>query len=234
MLKSIFVRLAIAYFVVFFLAIIISGRQQEVAVETGFVMRDYDSDKSSGIELLADELRGEEIICYDVNDNGDIAIGMQNIDDWSRNMEKIISIYNSEGYFLYGYRFNQREKYLFEWKDGHIFLYSNEMGIATLLDDKGNVLERKEIIADNSTAIGSNQRYWKSLNRTEIEVNGDTYFLEKSKKISKTDDNGNVEIVFDLSSKNKKANLKNNTITFLIVGCILFGFIRMLYKPKSK
>lgn len=90
------------------------------AMNTGFTTDDMELDEQQAflsninLSLVTEEPEKNAIDCFDVNDDGLIAIGSQN------STSKIISVYTSDGAFKYGYKFDCDGSFGVEWDNGNI------------------------------------------------------------------------------------------------------------------
>ena len=96
------------------------------------------------LSLVTTEPEKREIECFDVNDDGIVAVGFSDIND------KTILVYSSTGDFLYGYAFSIYGSFGCEWDGNNLNIYFVRGGILISVDPSGIVLSVVEV--PNSTA----------------------------------------------------------------------------------
>jgi hypothetical protein len=168
------------------------------------------------------------ISTFDVNNSGQIAIGLSN---------KKINIYDTDGQFQYGYSFSTAGDYEMEWDKQNLIIYLVRSDIALKVDSEGNYLELESI--DNSI---ENNSYWNYLERKTSQTSGGNYYEVNNKKginifatnysrLVKTDSNGIETIIYDVS-KTKMAS--QVTIILLVIGLITITTLIIIEGWKDK
>lgn len=87
------------------------------AMNTNFDIENEKSDTDIQVQLLTKEPAREPINCFDVNENGLIAVGMEGAD------YKTIVVLNSDGVFQYGYKIKAPTDYAVEWGNDELNVY---------------------------------------------------------------------------------------------------------------
>ena len=91
-----------------------------------------------GLGSWIDDGKSRGIQCFDVNEQGEIAIGFSGISS----RKKYISIYDTEGNFLYGYSFQCSGSYLIEWDDKEqLAIYWLRSSVRATFDRNGKCIE---------------------------------------------------------------------------------------------
>lgn len=121
----------------------------------------------SNIDLssLSDEPKKESVLCFDVNEQGLIAVGQKNI------QRKEICVYTSHGEFLYGYTFRCAQSFCVEWDGQNINIFFVRSDVIISVDSNGNILDVKSVqeMIDND--------YKNALLHSTKRIVGDTTYL---------------------------------------------------------
>lgn len=160
------------YFFVFAAVITISlfNTLSATAINTGFSIESFPDEKKESVitnkdlHFLTEEPEKRAIECFDVNENGLIAIGCSESD------KKTISVYSSEGIFQYGYNFFYGGTYAIEWdRDNiNIFLVRSDLIVnvtpnGEMLDvynvpyNKENRVYYTEVLLANKKSVGNTE-----------------------------------------------------------------------------
>ena len=189
-------------------SILINGSFSAFAINTGFTTNELPSeDKQTFLSnfeltLLTEEPQKNAVACFDVNEDGLVAIGTENAS------KKSILIYTSNGTFQYGYEFDSSGSFGVEWDGNNIIIYLIRSDLAVLTDEKGTVLELYEI--ENTI---ENNSYWNhSVFTPQREVNNSRYIMKNDmgllnvlassySQVVKIDNNENETIIYDFSDQ---------------------------------
>ena len=87
------------------------------SMNTNFDIENEKPDSDIQVQLLTKEPKRELINCFDVNENGLIAVGMEGAD------YKTIVVLDSDGVFLYGYKIKVPTSYAVEWGNDDLNVY---------------------------------------------------------------------------------------------------------------
>lgn len=123
------------------------------AMNTGFSTEELSVEEQNTfvsnveIELLTEEPEKRNILCFDVNNQGMIAIGQSGL------RGKEVCIFNTSGEFLYGYTFNCNQSFGIEWDGKCINIYFVRSDVIISVDSNGDIIEAKEVqdTTDNNT-----------------------------------------------------------------------------------
>ena len=108
------------------------------------------------------------ITCFDVNERGDIVIGIN-----EANGRSLVSIYNNTGHWLWGYSFKSNGKYYLEWDSKEtINIYWVRSSVKGTFDSQANCLALNEYKPDSSM----NDRFL-NLGSCERVVDNTRYYL---------------------------------------------------------
>ena len=153
------------------------------------------------------------IRCFDVNEDGLIAIGMGF-------GEKTVCVYTSQGEFLYGYTFEGGQSFGVEWDGEYINIYFVRSDVIISLDSEGNVLDAKIV----KNAKDNNTHRSTLLHSTKRTVHDTTYLIRNDmgvfnwialsySQVVVVDVNGVERIIYDVNS------------TQLVKTIVLFVFV---------
>lgn len=191
------------------------------------------------IVLLEEEPSKKNIDCFDVRNDGTVAI----LQSRSSN-RRVICVYDRKSEFLYGYEFTTTGSAAIEWNDDLLSIYLIRSESIISVDSNGNVVDVSEY--ELTSEQNSHINY---LTSSQREVNENTYILQNDgiakflgtsySKLVVKDGNG-AETVFyesDISSQNelyynicKYAVLTVSAILAITLTTILF----MIIKKKLK
>lgn len=197
-----------------------------LAMNTGFSMQTMKTEDQktflSNIQLVKEEKEPTKnsIICFDVNEDGLLAIGT------SDSSQKSVSIYNLSGDYKYSYNFNCNQSFGIEWDGNNLIIYFVRSNVAALVDENGTVLELQEI--ENTT---SNNSYWNhSVFSTQRTVGNYKYIIKNDmglfnifassySQLIAVDDQGNQTILYNVNNA-----LRTKTI-IIFIAVIMFVVI---------
>lgn len=199
------------YFLSFLLLILLMfvNLFEVFAMNTGFTVVDSFTEEEkehimsvNNLKLLKEEPVNEAIQCFDVNKDGLIAIGTENMN------EKYICIYSSDGIFQYGYRFDSEGSFTVEFKDENVNIYFSRSQIVKCVNPEGKIIE----IAKVQDTI-DNDDYRRYLIYPGIRESGDKKYIPKKdmgifnyigvtySQLVVIDSMGNEKIIYDVNSK---------------------------------
>lgn len=157
--------------------------------------------RSIDLVRLSEEPPLSGIACFDVRDDGMIAIGLDSGD------RKTIGVYGPNGVFHDGYTFNCSGSYGIEWDQEQLLVYFVRGDIAMTIDLSGTVADIRSI--PNTT---ENNHYWNhSVKLRKRVVGSSVYWLDNNPGILNAlsgtysqlkfrDDSGAEHIIYDASS----------------------------------
>lgn len=177
------------------------------AMNTGFstkeksVSEQQELMRNISISLIEEEPQKQPIDCFDVNENGYIALGFSNFD------HKTICVYTADGVFQYGYRFNCTGNFGIGWDAKGIIIYFVRGSTAVVINSSGNIEDIKTIVDSFE-----NNSYWNNtvfatsrlVEDCEYTIKNDMgilNFFASSYSQLVVSDNGDINIVYDVTSK---------------------------------
>lgn len=225
------------------LLLLISGGVNIFAVDMGFStesMSEEETDrflKNVNISLLENEPPKKAIDCFDVNENGVIAIGSSDF------AHKTVCVYSNDGDFLYGYSFECTGNFGIELDKDVINIYFVRSDVAVTVNPTGEV---ERVVRIQNTA--ENNSYWndcvfatkRSIGDTEYTLKNDmkifNVFASSYSQLITTNQNGEESIIYDVNSAEfaKMALAFTGVLVFvgLVVSVVISQFIKLKRRAK--
>lgn len=232
------------YFLSFILLILLvfTNGFEVFAMNTGFeIDYSFSEDEKEHIisvnhlKLLKEEPVNEAIQCFDVNEDGLIAIGTMHMDD------NYICVYSSDGIFQYGYRFDSEESFAVEFNDENVNIYFTRGKLVQCVNSKGKIIEIAEV-----KNTKENDDYRKYLIYPSIkESNNNKYIPKKDmgifnyigvtySQLAVVDSTGNEKIIYDVNSKMFARRLVTFiTVLLLVVFTVSYFTITIIKNIKK-
>ena len=191
------------------------------------------------IEVLTEEPNKNTIKCFDVNDNGLIAIGSENSN------VKTISIYSNKGKFLVGYRFDCIGSFGIKIDEKSLDIYFVRSSVVLKINFDGKV----KSFLNLEDLLESNTYFNKKVFSTKRELNNKKYILKNDmgffnifatsyNQLVVIDSNGTEKIIYDVNnkqlSKTKSAVIGGGLIIFLIIAGVFAQIVIIIKNQKSK
>ncbi len=202
-----------------------NGRIEASAANTGFSTETLPESaidtvlKNVTISVLKEEPQKTAIECFDVNENGLIALGGSDFE------KKTVCVYTIDGSFQYGYSFTSSGSFGLEWDTNNLLIYFVRSGISIAVNPMGEIESVLEI-----SNTSENNSYWNhSVFSTKREVEGTEYTLKNdmgilnwvaasySQLIAK-DPTGAETILYDANSVHLAKTL---TVCIIFIGFFL-------------
>ena len=223
----------------FVLLIVISTNAIEAnAMNTGFSTEELSEETKNmfisniSISPLKAEPAKKDILCFDVNEQGMIAIGQKD------SQRKEVCVYTSQGEFLYGYTFNCTQSFCVEWDEQYVNIYFVRSDVIISLDSDGNILDAKKTLdtIDNNSYINS------LLFSTTRTVGNTTYLIRNDmgifnwiapsfSQIVTIDETGTESIIYDVNSMQFTKMIITTSFIFVFVlvaiAVIIWQFIKL-------
>jgi len=202
------------------------------AMETGFETRDLSQELQDriwgNIQLSVSESKptNAAICSFDVNENGDIALGLCN---------NTINIYDSNGQYQYSYFFTTSGSYSVEWDNDKLLIFLVRSSALLQVDSKGKLVEMKK-----ATETADNSIYLISLRKPRRTVNDSVYVIKNElgffnliirssySKLVKTDANGTQTVIYDVSRSYNRTFIIG-FIAFIIFATTVIGSLARYY-----
>lgn len=121
------------------------------------------------MKSTTEAVQNKSIACFDVSDDGLIAIGFGN------GGQNTIDIYDENGVFLYGYQFYTQGEYTVSFQDENIAIYIVRGDGIAIFDANANLLNLQRVAFPHADHDKIKAIY----NRTEKVVSGKTYYLDR-------------------------------------------------------
>ncbi len=211
------------------------------AVNTGFSTKQL-SNKETGeiisrinLSRFEEEVVKGSIVCFDVSENGKVAIGERN------NNNEYIMIYSNKGDFECGFSFSCMGDFGVEWDSENINLYLVRSDLLISFDLNGKVLGVLEV----ENTIENNSYRNHSIKSTEHTVNGTKYRIQNDmgilnlvatsySQVVTIDANGNEAIIYDVNSEQLTKTIFILIAVFVFVVIAVMGVAMEFKKPKRK
>ena len=198
-----------------------------------------ESDRESSLAYsqlipLDSAIERQPISCFDISENGWIALGFE------KSTEKSICVYDQDGLFQYGYAFENYGTISLGWNDDKLDILLNRGGHLMTLDQKNKIL----IVIDTRNLPSDSRAYKNSMRPFEsLKVENRTYTLEHNlgflrifapgyARLVVTDEDGLQQIIYDAT---EFYNARFVLTVLLVLGIISYTIIMLLpYFQKRK
>lgn len=205
-----------------------------VAQKSGFVKEKMETSEQQkmiskfDIEPIKVVYPNCDLFCFDVSDTECIAIGGEQLS------KKIISVYNKDGDFLYGYSLNVAGKFGVGWNGINLSIYFVREKVAITVNDNCEILSC-ETISDSTY----NDSYWNNeVFLTQRNQNDNCYTMKNKTKfinlismssyslIEKTDATGKTNIIYDNSFNFAVRQITKVLLVFVLIGSVIIVFCK--------
>ena len=209
------------------------------AMDTGFSTEPLsEADKNNflsnaNISILDTEPKKEAIECFDVNEEGMIAIGHKASD------YKILCIYTHDGAFQYGYKFNCSGSFGVEWDGNNINIYFARSDVIVAVNTIGEIMDVRKVqntIDNNSYRnhfIFSNERI---VDDTEYTIRNDmgvfNLFASSYSQLVASKSTGETNVLYDANLTQYMNTLALFIVVLIFVTFVVFGIIWQFIKLK--
>lgn len=207
------------------------------AIETGFDVEKVDKSACSetlsrvNITLKSEQENNKIISCFNVNENGLLAVGFDSIG------KKTVDIYTTDGEFLRGYSFNSSGTYNVELdSNNNLIIHLVRSDLSIVVDDKGKVLEMARI-----KNTGDNNSYWNYLDRPIKQVDTCIYSVKNKYwllyifssgygQLKSRDGDNSARIIIDVTNAQLKRTLIIAVPVLIFCITVITLLIRYLIK----
>lgn len=226
------------FFVVILLVCVFSGNRSVYAMETtGFVTKELSMDEIEeylnyvNISKFSMEPEKRPIECFDVNENGMIAIGTED------KIDKKVCIYSDDGNFQYGFRFKTYGSFGVEWDNELLNIYFVRSDVSVSINQAGEI-KNIEKICDT----WENNSYWNYFVEARSRNVGEYQYVLKNdigilgilttdySQLYKIDSFDNELLIYDVNSYQLFHIL---TIFIGVVVLVCFAVIRIAKEIKK-
>ena len=232
----------IKYSVFIVLLILVVGRVHSEAMNTGFSTEPYSIEKLDSlldklkITVLTQEPGKQTIQCFDVNEDGLIAIGFRTT--LFDNPKHKICVYSSEGLFQYGFSFESYGSFGVELDTDLLYIYLVRSNLAIAIDADGTIIEVKEIQDTINNTYYWHRRFWQSqkkLGNAEYVLRNDmgplNVFAASYSQLVVTNEKGETRIIYDVNSE---ALIKMLIRIIAIMGFVCFVVVSIIWEFKKQ
>lgn len=206
------------------LLVILTGMQEINAMNTGFSIEEMTESERNEIKANVRIIKStaappkRRVQCFDVNEEGMLAIGQQGAQN------KEICIYAPDGSYLYGYSFNCTQSFAVEWGDECINIYLVRSDVLLSLDANGNILEINKVqdtISNNHYRNYLLHEHTRTVGENRYELSNDAWIFDMlamsySQIVSK-DAFGTERIVYDVSLHHSLKIVSIFAVIFVLV-----------------
>ena len=210
------------------------------ALNTGFSTESLPEDAQKQIlsklslELIPQNTFDDSINCFDVREDGMIAIGCLGDDT------HVIKIYNRDMVFQYGYTFKCHGIFGLEWDGDFLMIYFVRSDIIASFDPNGACVEMARI--ENTT---ENNSYWNhTVFSTKRETENGSYILQNDmgflnffemtySQLKHIDNEGNESILYDVNSNQLAKYVMTLIVVLILVIIAVFILVSVWRKIKN-
>ena len=229
--------------IAFFLLLWIINGSQVSAMNSGYTSESIPKDKqveiaaSIDVRLLKAEPKKLAIECFDVNENGLIAIGSEGNNPFESNT---ISVYSDVGDFQYGYQFRTDGIFYLEWAGEDIIIHFVRGDWAVLVNSDGEVEEIREV----PSTLEYDKFRRNVLKAKKKQINNRTYYLKNDMGILnlvatnysqlwyKEPDNTEV-LLYDVNAAQFRKKIVWSIGIFLFMGLVFYTVGREFVKLRK-
>lgn len=210
------------------------------AMTTGFEVESVKSEEAEKImaniklSYENEESYFHSIKCFDISDNGLIAVGID------EDVKKYINIYDNNGIFKYCYSFEDYGTYGIEFDNDNLIIYTVRGDNAYLIDEKGKCLEICTIFNNSE-----NDSYWNNtVFAKSKESGGNKYYLSKGtsflniftpsySQLVKVESDGTETVLFDVSGKSDVYIIIIIIIAIIVIGISIIVTVNYFSHAKQ-
>lgn len=215
----------------FLLILMLINEGEVVAMNTGFSTGTLSKNdietfiENVNISILENEPQRQAIECFDVDEEGTIAIG------YSDSQNKTVCIYTNNGDFQYGYSFECSGKFGIEIHNRVLNIYFVRSDVAIAINSKGEI---ESILEIKNTS--DNYNYWNNhVFSTKRKIGDNEYILKNDMGIFNvfassysqliiTNKNGEKSIMYDVNST-QFSNMVIKFIGVLVFICLVIAIV---------
>lgn len=178
-----------------------------------------------GINLqnVQNDSKKESIQCFDVSENGMVAIGIGS--DYGNS--KTIYVYDTSGIFQYGFQFDCDGDYAIIFQGNLLSIYFLRGNVFAVYDATGTCVDVQKV-EDSSQNYALAKEI---LNRTTKSVAGNEYMLERDMSIGNsysrlvvTDEYGSKVVFYDVTQNHNIGQIAIVTVIVLFFSCVMLGY----------
>lgn len=232
-------RLLSRCFVIITLFIFVSSHMTIFAVDIGATTNNIPEDRIKRINdnieltLLTENRVKNALECFDVNDDGMVAVG------YSDDHTKIINIYSFDGTFQYGYEFKCSGAFGIEWYDDLLAIYFVRGDIVTLVDSEGEIKSIFEVPYDYENRIYEDKNVFvnkRTKGSFEYKMTNTIRFFNifgYYSQLVRVDDRGNEVILYDVSHAHNAKVITMIVLVIFFVSIVFVNLIKLISNPEK-
>ena len=216
-------------FCLFVALLLIQDRRGVLAAETAFITQPMSDEivenylENVHIVFMSVEPQKRSIQCFDVNENGLIAIGT------SDSMEKWVCVYDADGVYQYGYKCESYGSICVEWDGDVLGICFVRSDVVVKVTSDGKIVSVLKI-----TDCNENSEHWREIDRKYKIINGRKYAIQNDmgilnyvassySQVQITEANGETRIIYDVNTDQRIKTIINLTlITLWFSGTIAY------------
>jgi len=215
-------------FTVFLLVLLLTG--SAAAMDTGFEVQPLSPEETARVSnkeiiLQKEKPKTGSILCFDVREDGLIALGFQTPND---SEERIVCILDSNGAFQYAYRFACVGSFGLEWSGEHLLVYFVRSDLVMELDAAGNAVQWADILDTTE-----NNRYWYTVRERERVVEDRVYRIKNDmgifnlivssySQLTVTNASAEEVLIYDVNQEQLIKTVVFTGAIALFVGCAVY------------
>lgn len=181
--------------------------------------------ESINLQVIQETNVKQSIYCFDVSQNGSVVLGLGST----------IYVYNVDGEFQYGFSFHRDGAYGIEFQGDLLTIFFLRGNVLATFDSMGNCVDVQKVVSSERDYIAIKEL----LNRTEKEIGGKQYLLERDLEIGDsyarlimTDEVGKTTVLYDASSQH---SIEQAALIVFVIGffsMVIRGCIQKLTKGR--
>lgn len=185
------------------------------------------------ISFLQDEPKKRPIVCFDVNESEQIALGSENFST------KYICVYTADGNFQYGYSFDWDGSFSLEWDANTINIYLVRGAVIVSVNPSGIIETVLRVPATTENSVYYNKTH--STNRligdTEYLLRNDIGFLgwvaSSYSRLVMKDASGAETIIYDVNAEQLARAIMIFIGLMILITIVVFGLKKEFRKLKK-
>ena len=173
------------------------------------------------VKLISSEPSKGGIYCFDVCEDGRIAIGYDNKD--------VISVYSHDGDFLYGYSFDCSGKFYVLWEGEEICIFFIRSDVLMKLDSEGNCIDCLKVTdsAQNSKYIRQNLgAHTKQIGDVKYCMEKDIWLSSGYARLVSKDASAEVHTIYDATFEHNAATILITLFSIAFAVCVAWSLKR--------
>ena len=184
--------------------------------------------------FIEEEVKPRYLSCFDVSEEEMIATGTNYMLS-----KDIITVYDSNGVYQYGYSFGGDEEFYPVWFDKILNLYLPRSAVFLALDNKGNCINAQKVISDD---YQNNKNNMYLFNPHSVQQNDNRYYMKNGNTVFETGysylvkegKNEEPVIIIDCFHSNVLITVVKVLLFLLFIFVVLLVGIKFLIRYRRK